>query len=222
MRMKKIFLLVAGAMVVIFMGLFGVLYQFAAATKGTPIPAYQTDKAALLVIDIQKDLTEKDGKHPLNLAQTDAMIPVVNSLIKIAEENDWLVIYITHEYRKNSILRLVTRDILLEGMPGANMDPRILTVSQNHFVKHRMDAFTNSDFDAFLRKNEVNQLVLTGMAAEACVDRTCQGAINREYGVKIVRNAVAGESDESREVKIRDYEKYGAKIVYAEELLHTQ
>ena len=197
----------------------GVFLPFAAVTKGKAIEAYSTPKTALVIIDIQKDMTEKNGKRPLNLLQTDSMIPVVNNLIQNAAKNDWLIVYITHAYRKTSPLRLVTQDFLLEGMPGAAMDSRLLIINQNHFVKYRMDAFSNPEFDAFLRKNQVNKFLITGMAAEECIDRTCQGALNRKYAVTIISDAIAGRSDDSRRKKIRDFEKYGANIVQAKTII---
>jgi nicotinamidase-related amidase len=196
-----------------------IFIPFAAVTTGAPIAAYPAPQTALVIIDIQKDMTEKDGRRLLNLAQTDAMIPVVNTLIQNAEKKHWLVVYITHEFLKKSMLRLVTRDFLLEGASGAGMDPRVLVASSNHFIKNRSDAFSNAEFDAFLRKNQVNHLILTGMAAEACVDKTCRGGLNRKYTVTVVSDAIAGDSDKSRKKKIEDYKSYGAQTLTAQELL---
>jgi nicotinamidase-related amidase len=216
--MKKVAIIMAG-IVVLVMG-FGVVVfaPFASVTKGAPIAAYPAPRTALLIIDIQKDMTEENGKRPLNPPQTNSIIPLVNELIQKAVKKDWLVVYITHEYRKKSALRLVTKDFLLEGMPGAGIDPRVKVINQNHFVKHTMDAFSNSDFDAFLRKNRVNRLLMTGMAAEECIDRTCQGALNRKYEVTVIGDAIAGGSNKSRKKKITDYERYGAHIIRAEDL----
>jgi nicotinamidase-related amidase len=104
-------------------------------------------------------------------------------------------------------------------MPGAGMDPRLAVINNNHFIKYRMDAFSNPDFDAFLRKNQVNHVLLTGMAAEECIDRTSRGALNRKYDVTVISDCIAGKSDTSRGQKIRDYEKYGAKVLQARALL---
>ena len=217
--MKKVAIIMAGIVVLVIGFGVAVFAPFASVTKGEPIAAYPAPKTALLIIDIQKDMTEKSGKRPLNLPQTNSIIPLVNELIQKADTKDWLVVYITHEYRKKSALRLVTKDFLLEGMPGAGIDPRVKVINQNHFVKHTMDAFSNSEFDAFLRKNQVNRLLMTGMAAEECVDRTCQGALKRKYAVTVISDAIAGRSNESRKKKIKDYERYGAQIVQAQALI---
>ena len=220
--MKKILIILVIA-VLLLLGLgAAVFFPFATVTKGPAITAYSASKTALLVIDIQKDMTERNGKKPLNLDQTDSMIPVVNKLIKNANEKNWLVVYITHEYKKNSILRLVTRDFLLEGMPGAKMDSRILVVNQNHFTKYYMDTFSDLKFEDFLRENQINHLLITGIAAEQCIDKTCQAALNRGYKVTVISDGIAGSSESSRKRKISDYKRYGAQIIEAEELIKTE
>jgi nicotinamidase-related amidase len=102
------------------------------------------------------------------------------------------------------------------------MDSRLNIINHNHFVKNRMDAFSNLEFDAFLRKNQVNNVLLTGMAAEACIDRTCRGALNRKYSVTVITDAIAGSSDQSRTKKIQAYEKYGANLLQAKSLIGVQ
>lgn len=220
--MKKVLLILSGVVVAIIIFGAAVFMPFSAVTKGAPIDAYSAPRTALLVIDIQKDMTEENGIRPLNLPQTNSIISIINELIQNPYKENWVVVYITHEYTKKSALRLVTGDFLLEGAPGAGIDPRLLVVNQNHFVKHRMDAFSNSEFDAFLRKNQVNNLLLTGIAAEECIDRTCRGALNRKYAVTVISDAIAGKSNKSRKTKIDDYERYGAHIVQAQSLLESK
>ena len=219
---KKLIMLVIIVVVMCFGFVAAVFLPFAAVTKAAPIEVYKTPTTALVVVDIQKDMTDKNGKRPLNLAQTDSIIPVINELVKNADVKKWVVVYITHEYRKGSPLRLVTQDFLLEGTPGAEMDPRLAVINKNHFVKNRMDAFSNMEFDAFLRKNQVKNVLLTGMAAEECLDRTSRGALNRNYAVTVISDAIAGRSDDSRKKKIEDYKRYGAQIQQAKALLGGQ
>jgi nicotinamidase-related amidase len=104
-------------------------------------------------------------------------------------------------------------------MPGADMDAKVVQVNNNHFIKHRMDAFSNVAFDEFLRMNHVNHLLITGIAAEECIDRTCRGALHRKYQVTVIGDAIAGRSDESRKNKLKDYEKYGATIIQSKAVL---
>jgi nicotinamidase-related amidase len=82
-----------------------------------------------------------------------------------------------------------------------------------------MDSFSNPEFENFLKANKVNHVYITGLDAEACVDRTVKAALNRNYEVTVVSNAIAAKSEEKRNVKLWEFEKIGAKVVTTEELL---
>ncbi|MBN1255448.1 MAG: hypothetical protein JXA50_09270 [Deltaproteobacteria bacterium] len=73
--------------VIILSGLF-LFFQFksfSSVIKGTQISKYDVSQKALLVIDLQKDLTDKKGKAIINLKQTDEAIRNVNSIIESAK-----------------------------------------------------------------------------------------------------------------------------------------
>jgi nicotinamidase-related amidase len=193
--------------------------KFSSASKGEKIPSYENPKTALLVIDIQRDITEKNGKAVYNMEQTEQMVKNTNLIIENSEELGLLVIYITHEYKKSFLIRIFTKGALEQGTPGAQIDPRIKIINKNHFIKHLMDSFSNPEFENFLKANKVNHVYITGLDAEACVDRTVKAALNRNYEVTVVSNAIAAKSEEKRNVKLWEFEKIGAKVVTTEELL---
>lgn len=85
-----------------------------------------------------------------------------------------------------------------------------------------MDTFTNLTFEGFLCTKQINQLLITGMAAEECVDKTCQAALNRGYKVTMINDGIAGSSDSSLKRKIKDYQRYGARVVEANTLLNGE
>jgi nicotinamidase-related amidase len=82
-----------------------------------------------------------------------------------------------------------------------------------------MDAFSNNKLDRFLVDNKINSLYITGLDAEACVDKTVKAALNRGYKVTIIKDAIAAKSDEKLKNKIEEFSKLGADISTTEELL---
>ncbi len=196
-------------------GVFFVLEfnSFSVVSKGEEIAEYQNPLKALFVIDIQKDLTAKDGKMVLNLKQTDQTIENTNLIIDNSESLGLLVIYITNEFEKSFLIRLVTKGALEEGSPGAAMDQRVKKINNNHFVKHIMDSFSNPELDNFLVKNRVSHIYFTGMVAENCVDKTVKAALNRKYRVTVIRDAIASGSEEMRDNKIEEFKKMGVEIL---------
>jgi nicotinamidase-related amidase len=193
--------------------------KFTAVSKGIRIPTYDNPKKALLVIDLQKDLTDSDGKAIINLKQTDNAIGSVNRIIENYRQFDMSPIYIRHEVEPNFIINLITRGVLAEGSPGAEIDFRIKVVNDKIFVKHVMDAFSNSNFEHYLKENSINQLFLTGIDAEACVDRTLRAALSRGYLVTVISDAIATKNDARLQKKFNEFKNLGVAILTTEELL---
>ncbi|MCK4251742.1 cysteine hydrolase [candidate division WOR-3 bacterium] len=217
--MWKIIISVLIIIVIVMIILLIIYMKFSSASKGEKIPSYENLKSALLVIDIQRDLTEKNGKAVYNIEQTDQIIENTNLIIENSEKLGLLVIYITHEYKKSFLIKIFTKGALEQDTPGAQIDPRIKIINKNHFIKHMMDSFSNPEFENFLKANKVNHVYITGLDAEACVDRTVKAALNRNYEVTVISNAIAAKSEEKRNVKLWEFEKIGAKVVTTEELL---
>ncbi len=110
--------------------------------------------------------------------------------------------------------------IMEEGKKGTELDNRIISANSNIFTKRKMDSFTNKDFESYLIKNEISHLIITGLDAEDCVDKTIKGAINRKYKVTVISDAIATKSDEKRSKKIEDFKKIGAEILTTKELIN--
>ena len=110
--MKKKIIIVGLSIIGIIVILFGIIFiEFllkAGVTKGVIISSYSNPKSALLIIDLQRNLTERDGKMILNLEQSDQAIVNVNKVINKTIKLDIDVIYITNEWKKSSIANIVT------------------------------------------------------------------------------------------------------------------
>ena len=83
--MKKKIIIIVLSIITIVVVLFGVVFiSFllkAGFTKGDKISYYSNPKKALLIIDLQRNITEKTGKMILNLEQSDQSITNVNKII---------------------------------------------------------------------------------------------------------------------------------------------
>jgi len=68
-------------------------------------------------------------------------------------------------------------------------------------------------------EHQVNELYLVGLAAEACVHHTAYGALNREYTVNIITDAVALQDEEKREDLLQQYQEEGIALLTSEQFL---
>jgi len=88
-------------------------------------------------------------------------------------------------------------------------------------VKYIADSFSNNDFEDFLIKNRINHLYIAGADAEYCVDKTVKGALNRDYRVTVIKDAVVTKTEERRKKKIDDFSSLGAGILETDKLLKS-
>lgn len=205
--------------------LFGGLYlillakRFLSFTKGYTIQEYDHPQKALIVIDLQRDLTTRQGKFVINLKQTDKAIENVNRLIDNADRFDMDVIYIRHEVKPNFIVNRLPKIPCLKGTAGAEMDRRIHVVNRNIFVKNRLDAFSDRAFEDYLHGRRIAYLIFTGVDAQFCVDRTLKAALNRGFKTTVVTDAVATKNEERLHKKIEEFKAIGACMTTTEKLL---
>lgn len=160
-------------------------------------------KKALVVIDIQKDIT-KNYKD---------IIGNINKAIDWAAHNNIPVVYIRHEN-----LSAGTRTFK-PGTAGAEFVPDLKIVSENIFTKYRGNALTSEAFTEFIRQNEISDFYITGADAVACVKSTCYNLCKEKYGVYVLSDCITSYDKKKIDEMLHYYEKKGSNIISLKDLL---
>ena len=126
------------------------------------------NKKALVVIDIQNDIT----KHYRDI------IDNINAAIDWAVEQGMTVIYIKH----NNLSKPDTK--------GAELAPELKVVSDHIFVKTKANSLTNRDFSEYIQRNGIDEFYITGADATACVKSTCFNMTKAGYTVHVISDCV--------------------------------
>lgn len=82
----------------------------------------------------------------------------------------------------------------------ANLRPE---VNDPVVVKHRYNAFLNTDLDTILRANGIRTTVFTGVSTNCCVESTAREAFMRDYYVVVVDDATASYSRELHQAALK-------------------
>ena len=183
-------------------------------TEGTPIENYPSYNSALLVIDIQEYTTGEVSVREVFKREADDLINRINTITEKSAENGIPVIYIRSEI-SNPLVNLMNSS-LAPGSLGAQLDRRLSIYSDYIIPKEKQDAFSNSDLDSILIKNEISRLFVVGLDAAFCVNSTIDGARNRGYKIAAISDAIISDPDT---VKIQMLKKYAGKGV---EILSTE
>lgn len=212
-RLTKNLLAALGGLVLGGAAFGGWMFHLMKPTTGPRIGGYPASRTALLVIDIQEDYTGPEAKK--RFRDGDRILAVANTLLAQSESRDLVPVFIQNVVG-NGFLRACMGGVNAPGAPGTAMDRRLTRVTGAvTFPKGRSDAFSNPDLDAFLRREQVDHLVLVGLDGAYCVNATARGALNRGYRVTLVTQGIATESGTSMDELARKWRQAGAEVVNA-------
>ncbi|MGD7049097.1 cysteine hydrolase [Rossellomorea marisflavi] len=132
-------------------------------------------KRALLIIDVQQAMfNEGEQVHNAN-----ALLQAITTLKAKAESMNIPVFLIQHEALEGKPLE--------RGTTGWEIHPRVIGGTVIH--KMTPDSFHQTDLHEQLQTRGVEELFLTGIQSEVCVDTTCRRAFSMGYKVTLVSDA---------------------------------
>ena len=175
---------------------------------------------ALLIVDIQNDFTGQQARMPVEKSQASEIISNINSLVGYAQQGEWVVIYIGNEYSSLDPLNIFRNFAAIRGSEGAKLDPKLAVINQNYFSKKTENAFSNPELLTFLKQNKINEILVTGVYAEACILQTIKGGLRNGFRVKAVANGIGTKSQRKRQNCLDKYKKLGAEVVDTNQLIH--
>ena len=162
-------------------------------------------KKALVVIDIQNDITKRYRD----------IIDSINSAIEWAVELGMTVIYIKHNN-----LSPGTRTFK-PNTKGAELAPELNIVSDNIFVKTKAYALTSDTFSEFILENGIDEFFITGADATACVKSTCFNMAKAGYTVHVISDCVTSYNLKKMPEMLAYYADKGCEVKTLAEYVET-
>ena len=132
------------------------------------------NKKALVVIDIQNDIT----KHYRDI------IDNINAAIDWAVEQGMTVIYIKHNDVSPGTKTFKPHT------KGAALAPELKVASNHIFVKTKANSLTSRDCSEYIRENGIDEFFITGADATTCVKSTCFNMTKAGYMVHVISDCV--------------------------------
>ncbi len=204
------------AIVVILVLLAATFVVTSGPTKGEVIKEYADPQKALVVIDMQEDYTGDTAKPPFPYKNSKELINKVNNIINETHKTNIKTIYIKQEFDGpigRFIANTFAKGTAIKGNPGTEIDSRVEIVSPHLFGKPKGDSFSNPEFEQFLIDNSIDELFLAGLDAEFCIYYTALGALNREYKVTIIKDAIAIQAENKMQKMMDKYIDKGVTLI---------
>lgn len=184
---------------------------------------------ALLVVDVQNDFCDPEGKFAKwgrDISQMQSIVPNIQELIDTARKAKVPVIftkgYEDVRFRKGPDLRRAVKwderdedsDSVnsLKGTFGAEFYQVNPEEGDIVVEKHKWSAFDGKDRDGktlqkILERMGVKTLVVTGIVAETCVETTIRDAYQHDYFVVVPKNSVGSNDPEQLQARMKYWDK---------------
>lgn len=144
------------------------------------------NKKALLIIDVQKGMFLKGNSVYLD----HVLLHTLQSLILKARESGVPIFYIQHNAPDGYPLE--------HGSDGWKLHSDLSPETKDCVIqKTTPDAFHLTDLDKELKNNGIEELILTGIQSEVCVDTTCRRAYSLGYDITLVSDGHSTWSTEN-------------------------
>jgi len=161
------------------------------------------EKKALVIIDIQNDIT-KNYKD---------VIDNINRAIDWAVNNDIHVVYIRHENLSNGARTFKPNT------HGSELAPDLKMVSENVFTKYKGNALSSEEFTDFISRNEIDGFYLAGADATVCVKSTCYNLCKANHEVTVLSDCITSWDKRKIDEMLRYYESKGSKTICLDALM---
>ena len=179
----------------------------------------QNSKKALLVIDVQEDFFNKNGKLPVDEKTRQVTLNNINKIIEKLNKLDFLVIYIGNEFKKNDKANKSRNFAAIKGSSGAKLFSGLKIINNNYFSKDEGNAFSSKELNDFLISNNIDDIYIVGVYASYCVFETAKGAKKKGYNVIIFEDGIADKDISSRNEAIKNYLKNKIMVLSISKLL---
>jgi nicotinamidase-related amidase len=178
-------------------------------------------RTVLLLIDLQRDFLETNGRLPVPAADANRVIAVANRMIEHAQKAGWTMIWIKNEFRWTQLMGNFSRRFAaMKGSRGAEIDPRIhCSTDFPMVVKCCADGFSNARLETVLKDLAPQRIVALGLMTDECVQETTKGAISRGYRVEIVEDGVATMGDADHQKGLANLRASGAELKCSEDII---
>jgi len=184
------------------------------------------ESTAVIAVDMQNAFVAEGGTYETPGARD--MMGQFSGIIEFAREHDIPVIWTQSDHsaphsglicKKFPIIR--DDHVLWRDEPSFELYPDMPQPieGEHRVVKHKYDAFFETDLDAILRNLDVDTVVIIGTATNVCCESTARSAFFRDYQVAFISDSTASFDDSMHEATLKTIDMFFGRVLGTDELL---
>ncbi len=179
----------------------------------------QWDRAALLVVDMQRFFCDEQGKA--RVPGTNILIKKIKEMIDTFAKYKRPIVFTRHIDKEGSLLSRWWQDNIREDDPMGEITHELDHERGIVLVKHQYDAFLNTDLEKLLRKKKVEQVVICGVLTNLCCETTARSAFMRGFEVYFTTDGTRAYRKEMQDATELNLSYGFATLMKVNEVLHS-
>lgn len=163
----------------------------------------------IVVIDMLNDFVGENAS--LRCPGGEQIVPNLQKLFTWVRErnarglDDIQLIHVQEAHRKNDADFRVRPRHAVKGTWGSDFIKELYPQGEEYTIpKRRHSAFAHTDLDLYLREENLDTVVVTGVWTNVCVRSTASDALYNAYKVITLSDGVHSKNDEMHEAGLRD------------------
>lgn len=177
---------------------------------------------AILVIDMLNDFVGE--KAPLRCPGGEEIVPNLQNLfqwVRSRKGDDVQLVFIQEAHRENDADFRVRPVHAVKGTWGSDFIPELYPEKGEYIVqKRRHSGFQHTDLDLFLREENIDTVVVTGVWTNVCVRSTATDALAKAYRVITLSDGCASKTKEMHEYGLNDLSIF-SKVMTIDEYVQS-
>ena len=179
-------------------------------------------KCALMIVDMQHFFLEPNS--PTYTIGGPAILPNAKRLLNAFRQADRPVIFTRHVHHPADldagIMGWWWEGKCIEGSPESEIVPDLKPLPNEKVVlKHRYSAFYNTDLETVLRCLKIQDIVISGVMTNMCVESTARDAYFRDYRVWIPADGTGSINEEMHLASLMNLALGFAQVTTTESIL---
>ena len=183
---------------------------------------------ALLIVDMQNGFCHPSGsfsKIGIPISRHAAIIPKIARLTRLCQSHNIPIIYTRMEFNED----YSDAGLMLDGLPGIKeaeglvrdtWDAQIVDELQPHpdaanvvvLSKTRHSAFFDTELSRLLKERDINQIIVTGVGTNVCVEATVRDSWTHGFQAITVSDATGTVSEEEQRASMTNLQHFGGSI----------
>jgi nicotinamidase-related amidase len=181
---------------------------------------------ALIVIDMQNAFVAPGATYETPPARD--MMPNLERIIAFAREQRMPIIWTQSDHsapfggvmlKKFPTIR--EDKYLWKGQPSFELYEKMPQPQENEYrvVKHKYDAFFETDLDSILRNHDTKTIVIVGTATNVCCESTARSGFFRDYQVAFPSDCNASFDEGMHQASLKTIDMFFGRVMTTNELL---